>query len=225
MTEANGGGARKVLIFRHGIVLNRYVLLPAERFFRKRGYEVHNRTYPSTRKMIEEHGKDLADEILHIDEDFRRRGEPYELYAFTHSMGGLVLRHALTHFQLPPLRRAVMVAPPSQGSATARYFRNFPPYRWLFGKAGGQLAADLPGIYGEVGIPTGVEMGILAGDIRWKLYPTPLARPHDAIVSVAECALPPFPMKVLPFGHTPLILAPSVLKEAEHFLEHGKFLE
>jgi len=214
---------RRVLVMRHGIVLNRFVLLRAERFFRKKGYEVHNRTYPSTRKRIEEHGKDLADEMLRIDEDFRRRGEPYELYAYVHSMGGLILRHALTHFQLPPVRRAVLVGTPNQGSATARYFRNFPPYRWIFGTSGQQLAADLPGIFGEVGVPVGTELGIIAGDVRWKLYPAPLPRPHDAIVSVAECALPPFPMKILPLPHTPLILASSALEEAEHFFEHGRF--
>ena len=55
---------RKVLVFRHGIVINRYFMLPMERYFLRRGYEVHNRTYPTTRKLIEEHARDLSEELM-----------------------------------------------------------------------------------------------------------------------------------------------------------------
>jgi pimeloyl-ACP methyl ester carboxylesterase len=152
---------RRALVFRHGILLNRFALLPVERFFRRLGYEVHNRSYPTTRKRIEEHARDLADDLSRIDADLRRGGEPYEIHVVTHSLGGLVLRYAATHFEIPSIRRAVLIAPPNRGSHTARYFKNFFLYRWLFGgNAGRQLTEEPPGIFGEAGIPQGIEIGI-----------------------------------------------------------------
>lgn len=217
---------RKVLVFRHGIVINRYFLLCMERFFRRRGWDVRNRTYPTTRKFIEEHARDLSEELLAIDRELNALGEPHEIYLITHSMGGLVLRYALTHFAMPPLRRAVMLMPPNRGAKTARFFRNFFLYRWVFGtKAGSQLAADPPGIFEAAGVPEGVEMGIIAGNVRYVLWPAGLERPHDGVVTVSEASLPPFPLKVLPYGHTPILWIRSAWEEAERFLEHGSFVE
>ena len=217
---------RKVLVFRHGIVINRYFMLPMERYFLRRGYEVHNRTYPTTRKLIEEHARDLSEEMMALHRGLEARGEPHELYVITHSMGGLVLRYALTHFAMPPLRRAVMLVPPNRGSATGRFFRSFFLYRWIFGtKAGSQLAADPPGIFEAAGVPEGVEIGIIAGRVPYKLWPACLEKPHDGVVSVSEAALPPLPLKVVPYGHTPILFVRSAWEEAEHFLEHGRFPE
>ena len=215
---------RRILVFRHGIVVNRYVMLPMERYFRRRGYEVHNRSYPTTRKLIEEHARDLSEEMMALAREAARRGEPHEFYAITHSMGGLVLRYALTHFEMPPIRRAVLIAPPNQGSATARAFKGFFLYRWIFGsKAARQLAEDPPGIFEAAGVPTSIEMGILAGSTRFRLYPVKLGKPNDAVVTLAEAMLPPFPIKVFPYGHTPILFVRSVWEEAEHFLENGSF--
>jgi len=217
---------RRVVVFRHGIVINRYFLLPMERFFLRRGWEVRNATYPTKRKLIEEHALDLSEELLAVRQELDRQDEPYELYAVTHSMGGLVLRYALTHFEMPTLKRAVMLVPPNKGSLTARYFRKFPPYRWIFGDVSGrQLSEEPPGIFAEAGVPVGVDIGILAGDVPYKLWPVPLKRPHDGVVAVEESRLEPFPLKVLPYGHTPILFVRYAWEEAMHYLEHGRFLE
>lgn len=55
--------------------------------------------------------------------------------------------------------------------------------------------------------------------------PSPLERPHDGVVSVAETRLGGAPVKVLPHPHTPIIFRRRTWEEAEHFLEHGKFRE
>jgi len=215
---------RRVLVFRHGIVINRYFMLPMERYFRKRGYAVHNPSYPTRRKYIEEHARDLAEEMGRIDRELKEKGEPHEFYCITHSMGGLVLRYALTHFEMPPVRRAVLMVPPNQGSATARHCKDLFPFRWIFGqKSGSQLAGDPPGIFLACGVPRSTEIGIIAGNVSWKLYPVALERPHDGVVTASEASLPPFPMKLLPYGHTPILFVRSAWEEAEHFLEHGLF--
>ncbi len=215
---------KRVLVLRHGIVINRYFMVPMERYFRRLGYDVHNRGYPTTKKAVREHARDLVDEIRAIDIDLSARGEEYELYCITHSLGGLVLRYALTHFDLPRVRRAVLLVPPNQGAVTARHFKNFPPYRWLFGgKAGRELTQDPPGIFGECGVPDNCEIGIIAGDVRYRMWGAPVERPHDGVVEVREAELPPYPLRVLPYGHTPILFVRYAWEETEHFLRHGRF--
>ena len=215
---------RRVVVFRHGICINRLFLSGMARHFRGLGYDVHNCTYPTTRRYVEHHARDLSEELLEIHSELERLGEAHELYVITHSLGGLVLRYALTHFQMPPIRRAVLFTPPNLGSATARFFRNFFLYQWVFGSmAGAQLSADLPGIYGECGVPDACEMGIIAGQVPWKLYPVPLDKPHDSIVALSEARLPPYPLKVLPYSHTLILFRRKAWEEAAYFLEHGQF--
>lgn len=217
---------RRVVVFRHGILLNRFFMRGLEGFLVKRGYEVHNRSYPTTRKLVEEHARDLADELIEHDARLSAAGEPYELFVVTHSLGGLVLRYAMRHFSPPTLSAAVQLVPPNQGSATARYFWRFPPYRWIYGtRAGGQLAGHPPGMYEACGVPNGVPVGIIAGLARWRLYPNRLEKPHDGVVSLSEARLPPLPLKTLPFGHTPILFRKAAWEEVAYFLEHKTFKE
>ena len=195
-----------------------------ERFFRRRGFEVDNRSYPSTRKYVEDHAKDLADQLRQHAEDCERAGVECELYAVTHSLGGLILRYALTHFDVPRVRRAVLMVPPNQGAVSARDFRRFPPYRWLWGaKSAAQLAEEPPGVFAECGVPSGCEIGVIAGDVPYRLWGTSVQRPHDGVVAVDEARLPPFPLRVVPYGHTPILFVPAAWREAEYFLLHGRF--
>jgi hypothetical protein len=217
---------RRLLVFRHGIVINRFPMIPMERYFRRKGYEVHNSSYPTTRKFIEAHARDLSEELMSLARPLEKQSEPYELSVITHSFGGLVLRYALAHFQMPPIHRAVQFVPPNRGSATARYFKNWFLYRQIFGtKAGSQLAEDPPGIFGAAGFPDGVDMGIIAGEVKWKLLPAKLEKPHDGVVAFAEACLPPLRIKRLPYGHTPILFVRYAWEEAEHYLRHGRFRE
>ena len=218
------GTPRRVVVLRHGIAINRYFMLPMERYFRRRGFEVHNRTYPSTKKSIPELASEFAEEITQLDEELAAVDSPYELYFVTHSMGGLVLRYALTHFSMPKIRRAVLMVPPNRGSTTARYFRGCFLYRWIFGThAAAELASESAEIYEACGVPEECDVGVIAGDVPWRLHPVRLDKPHDGVVSVSEAELPPYPLKVLPYGHTPILFVRYAMEEAEHFLTRGQF--
>ncbi len=217
---------RRVVIFRHGILINRFLMKRLEWLFRSRGYKVHNRSYPTTRKTIKEHAVDLFDELRAVQEFEEQTGGPYELYVVTHSLGGLVFRYALTHFPVPTIRRAVQLVPPNQGSTTARWFNNLPLpiYRWIAGKSGAQLAEAPPGIFEKCGVPDNVEIGIVAGVNGIKLLlPIPLPKPHDGIVTLDETRLGDFPVKELPFNHTPILWRRRTFEEAAYFLENGEF--
>ena len=215
---------RRVLLLRHGILINRLFMLRMERYFRRRGFTVHNRSYPTTRKRIEEHAEDFSRELRALDDEQSRLGGEYEFHIVTHSLAGLVVRFALSHFPSPPIRRIVELVPPNQGSATARHLKKLRVYRWVAGgKAGAQLAEDPPGIFEECGIPENVELGIIAGTAGFQIYPLPLEKPHDGVVSLEETRLGDFPIKELPSNHTPILWRRRTFEEVEHFLDHGRF--
>ena len=64
---------------------------------------------------------------------------------------------------------------------------------------------------------------MIAGDVPWKLYPVRLDKPHDGVVAVSEADLPPYPLKVLPYGHTMILFGRYAMEEAEHFRTEGRF--
>ncbi len=214
----------RIVVLRHGILLNRFFMVPMQRFFEKRGYVVYNRSYPSTRKYIEDHAKDLADELRALKSELELRGTPYELYAVTHSLGGLILRYALTHCDAPAPKRAVLMVPPNRGAETARRLCKFPPYRWIAGrKSAKQLTEEPPGIFEACGIPSATQIGVIAGQVRFRLLPTHLQKPNDGVVSVAEAQLEPLALRVLPYSHTPILFVRRAMEEADHFLKCGEF--
>lgn len=216
---------RRVVVFRHGILINRFFLEPLARHLRRRGFEVRNRSYGTTRKRIEEHAADLFEELRALADELGRFGEPCEIDVVTHSMGGLVLRYALTHFPVPPVRRGVLIVPPNRGSKTARGLRHLALYRWLAGASGLQLAEDPAEIFASCGRPRDTELGIIAGSGGRRVLPGELPEPHDGVVSVAEARLDGFPLKELPYGHTPILFRKDLHEEVVHFLEHGAFGE
>lgn len=207
---------------RHGILLNRWFLAPMARYFTGLGYEVYNSSYPSTRKTIQDHAKDLYEEIRRVAAS---AGNDVEIYFVTHSLGGLVLRYLLTHYEVPRTRRAVQIVPPNQGASVARQLKDDLFYRWVYGRhAGRQLTEDPEGIFAECGVPKNVEIGILAGVLSpLRVINVPVERPHDGVVSYREALLGDFPVLKLRVGHTPALFLPSVWRHVAFFLENGQF--
>ena len=80
-----------------------------------------------------------------------------------------------------------------------------------------------PGIFDECSMPENVQMGIIAGVQGIKLFPVPIPTPHDGVVALEEARLGDFPLKEMPFNHTPILFRREVFEEAEYFLEHGEF--
>src|SRR5690606_8922453 len=91
------------------------------------------------------------------------------IHFVTHSLGGILLRHGLQHWPLSPQRlgRAVMLAPPSQGSEVVDRLRRWPLLPRLMGPAFLQLGTDPASMPLQLlqletaGLP--LELGIIAG--------------------------------------------------------------
>ena len=231
MNEPRAGepGTERLVFLLHGILLNRWFLAPLEAFLARRGFRVVNRTYPSTRKTIQEHAADLGRAVERATASLREGGTPHQIHFVTHSMGGLVARWLLTHQEVPAARRLVQLVPPNCGSSKARRFRQNALFRLLYGtRAGAQLTEDPSGIFAECGVPAGIEMGILAGVGGSRLtIPTRAlggVGPHDGVVTLAEARLPGVALKEVPYGHTTILFRRGAMEEVAHFLEHGKFL-
>lgn len=216
----------RLLFFRHGILINRWFTEPMARHFRGLGYDVRNASYPSRRKTIQEHAEDLHREItaaLTVAE-----GEEHpRVDVITHSLGGLILRYALTHHDIPAMGRAVLIAPPNRGSVKARYFRDDPVFKLAYGDhAGRQLTEEPDGIFAKCGIPQGVEIGIIAGVATpAQIFPAPLPAPHDGVVSLEETRLGSFPVCTVAVTHTACLLSRTVWRRAGQFLRTGTFAD
>jgi pimeloyl-ACP methyl ester carboxylesterase len=146
------------------------------------------------------------------------------LHFVTHSLGGLVLRALLAAHSPPKLGRAVLIAPPNQGSQIADRLRELGWLEVLLGPLAGQLgtrSGDLP-----AGLPPPpIPFGVIAGD-RWinPAGPLWLPRPHDGTVSVASTRLEGMrDHLVLPYSHTFIIHARSVADQVDTFLRSGRF--
>src|SRR5688500_600553 len=108
----------------HGLGRTPRAMRPLERAAEARGYRVLNVGYPSRAQDVPTHATALAARI-------RRAAPTGTLYVVTHSLGGIVLRHAVASGELPAGRiaRAVMLAPPSQGSEIAEVLWHRPLVR------------------------------------------------------------------------------------------------
>ena len=199
------------VILIHGLIRSRASMVVPAGYLRRRGYDVASFPYHSTRAGIAAHSANLAGFIA----EFAAGRPGAKLHFVTHSLGGIILRLAVDklvtdggldiHFG-----RAVLIAPPNQGSrAATKAARSkllslvFKPLREL---------RDTPGspIY-SVPTPDVLEYGVVAG--RWDAK----VSPREARLDCAKDFL------VVNAFHTFIMNRPDVLKATLRFIETGRF--
>lgn len=119
------------------------------------GFDVRSWDYPSTQGTIESHSERLRAYVARLDAD----PDLERLHFVTHSLGGIIVRHALTIEQPTKMGRVVMLAPPNKGSASAKSWARF---AGGLIKPLGQLTNDSGSDVNQMGVPTGVDIGIIA---------------------------------------------------------------
>lgn len=205
-----GAGARVVLL--HGLWRSVWAMENLAELLQKRGFETLNVPYASFRKPMDEIVADVAEIVSSYDD-----GKP--VHFVTHSMGGIVLRHLAHRFPELVNDRAVLLAPPNQGSEIIDWLESFPLSRWLLGPGGMSLSTaavrrEVPGFSGEV------EVAVVMGRSRsFPFFQGLLDSDNDGIVSVeGGQVLGMRALKVLDGDHTFLMGEREVGEEVLSFL-------
>ncbi len=214
-----GMGVDRVLLL-HGIARRSGSLTRLERAVAGAGYRTLNLDYPARRKPLE----DLVEEV-HRRADAFVGGQDGRVHFVTHSMGGLLARAYIACHRPPAMGRAVMLAPPSQGSEIADLLAGNRVYRRFFGPAGAQLGTRRDGqlrdLLGTVDYP----LGVIAGDrsidpLSWLLIPGP----NDGRVCVARTRVDGMAdHMVVHATHAMMMWNRQVMDQTVHFLQHGCF--
>jgi hypothetical protein len=179
-----GDPPRPLVALLHGLARREGSMAPLGRALARAGFDTWARTYPSRHMSIADAARAMADALAEA-----AAGRP--LYAVTHSLGGIVVRHMSD----PRLdwRRIVMLAPPSQGSALAAAMADNALFRWFYGPAGIELGD------GSAWPPPPAPFAVIAGTRRLAFgNPTSWTfgrkfgadRSHDGTVAVDETQLP-----------------------------------
>lgn len=215
--ETNGEGEWVFLL--HGIFRSPRSMAKIEKNLGERGYRVINFGYPSTRESIEDIADLLNREVQKLPPG---RGR---VHFVTHSLGGIVVRYYLAHYSCPNVGRVVMIAPPNRGSTLAAYLGRWMPYRWVFGRAGQQVAGA-PDSYPLLLPPPRAEFGVIAGGLGNEVGINPfIPGDNDGTVKVEETKLPGMKDFILLKGQHSTLLSQRVVSEnVLSFLSNGRFI-
>lgn len=215
----------ETVVLLHGLGRSPLAMAGLARFLRRQGYCVVNQGYPSRLHSIPELCRQLLHDLL------PQLANAHRIHFVTHSLGGILLRYGLQHWQLPrhKLGRAVMLAPPNQGSEVVDQLRRWPLISRLMGPAFLQLGTDPQSIPLQLlqrendHLP--IEVGVIAGTRSidpWSQYW--LRGENDGKVTVSRSRHPA--MKdfcVLAVTHTFIMNDHDVRQQIVQFLRQGVF--
>ena len=184
------------------------------------GYAVWNEGYPSRQKPVEEL-------VLVIDEGiaYCRDQQASRIHFVTHSLGGILVRKYFQDRNVDEAQRAVMIAPPNQGSEVTDQYRDEWWYQFATGPAGQQLGTDEDSIPLSLS-PIDLEIGIIAGTNSsdpW--FNKVFDGDHDGKVSVSSTKLDEMrDFLLVDSGHTFIMNSDLVIEQIKAFLRDGKFM-
>lgn len=180
--------------------------------------------YASTRGSIGGHAAALRDVISGIPDNVR-------LSFVGHSMGNIVIRHALGDWQragdvktLERVNCVVMLGPPNQGASIARQLSKTGVFGWVTGEGGMELGPKWQQFESQLAIPS-CPFGIVAGRLPESNIQNPLVDgASDFVVSVEETRLiGAADLLEVPRLHSFLMDDPVVQQAVDNFLDHYTF--
>lgn len=211
----------------HGLGRTAYAMRGMAAKLRKQGYKVTNLDYPSTRLAIPE----LVERF--VAPAFMRAQSADCIDVVTHSLGGILFRYYLSR-QLPEeiaarLNRAVMLAPPNQGSAIPDRLRRFAVARWILGPVMPQLGTQTDSIAKALAAQEQgsfpCDIGVIAGTRSHEpWFSAWLEGVNDGKVTVASARLEGMSDFIeVAVGHTFIMNDAHVQQQVLHFLAEGSF--
>jgi pimeloyl-ACP methyl ester carboxylesterase len=206
------------VILLHGLVNRPFMVKRIEWRLRRDGYRVINWGYPSRNHLIEEHAAQL-------DGLMRTVGRDAPIHFVGFSLGALVIRYYLSHYDAPRNGRFVMIAPPNRGSENvdALYSRWW--FRMIFGTQSVRQLHTSNRAFFEQLDPPGLPFGIIAGGLGdGRGFSSRFPGDNDGAVSVDSTRLDgAADFILLRCQHTMLLFAKTTSHQTAHFLRHGRF--
>jgi pimeloyl-ACP methyl ester carboxylesterase len=198
--------AQRTVVLIHGWASNPLFMALLSNRMQALGYRTINWGYWSLGRTIEHHGAGVQRLLAKLADDPETEG----LYLVTHSMGGIVARHALTLGKPEKLQRMVMLAPPNRGSHWATWFG---PLLKPFCRTLDQLATRADSFVNRLPAPDNLEVGIIAAgfDLLVPTSHTQLPTQRDHWVAPAA-------------HHTGVLFRRSVVQQIDSFFRTGHFL-
>jgi pimeloyl-ACP methyl ester carboxylesterase len=205
---------REAVVLVHGLWVHG-VLMELQRYYLARaGFDAVSYSYPSVRLTLTENADRLA-------QFARTRAAPH-IHWVGHSLGGLVILHALEREPALPPGRVVLLGVPYRDSYAGRVL------------AGSKLGAHALGRSMREWLESqkhatfpGREIGVIAGSVGvglGRLVARGLPAPNDGVVTVAETELAAARDRiVLPVNHTGMLLSRRVAHQVGAFLRDGRF--
>lgn len=196
----------------HGLYMNRLWLRPLATRLRVLGWPVSLFAYPSMFESPASAGERLMARVFATGAG--------RVHLVGHSLGGLVIRHALQRAPYLPSGRVVTLGTPHHGSRIAALLRRR-HLGWMLG------ASRRRALYGDVPQwPSGRELGTIAGDRPFGLAQliARLPAPNDGVVGVAEASCSEASDAcVLPVSHSGMLFSAQVVRQIDRFLLSGHF--
>jgi len=214
----------KVVVLLHGLLRSSDSMNSLGRALNSAGYEsIISFGYGSSRGSIADHATALRELVENIP------GTP-DVYFVGHSMGNIVVRHAIGDWQsnqeaeavLGQVKRVVMLGPPNHGATIAKRLGKMGLFKIVTGQAGMELGPEWDRLEQKLGIPD-CPFGIVAGDMdTWTKFNPLVDGASDMIVSVEEAKLEgATEMLIVPNLHSFLTDDPKVQAAVARFLDGG----
>jgi pimeloyl-ACP methyl ester carboxylesterase len=150
-----------------------------------------------------------------------------QVHFVTHSLGGIVFRAwAAQRDPAFPLGRAVLLAPPNQGSQIIDELRQWGWVRWFLGPVSAELGTDAASTPNTLG-PLPPETGIIMGNKdTLPVFRHLLGSESDGVVTIASAhGEGEADFTLLPANHATIIIQPAVFRAVHRFLQTGSFKE
>lgn len=214
-----------LVILLHGLSRSARAMRRLEKQIATAGYRTLNWDYPGRRNSLPALVDMFREALAGLDEADKK------VHFVTHSLGGLIVRGALT--KEPALvhpGRIVMIGPPNKGVELPGQKRFRKVLGWLYGRPLLDVAGPSE-IMDRLGVPE-ADLGIIAGTRQfdwvnpssWVTGWLHRHRRHDGTVEVERTQLDEMDDFIeVDASHTFICDDPEVVRQVVYFLEHGEF--
>ena len=204
---------KETVVLVHGMLMTGKVMAFLARRLRRCGFRTAVFDYPSRHRPLRDNARQLA--------RFAGQLGAQRVHLVGHSMGGMLILHALQQDPPMPAGRVVLLGSPVRGSRVAQRLYSRAPGRWLLGASAeaGLLEALPEHRYGR-------EIGVIAGDLPVGVGYVlgGMGAQHDGTVAVEETRLEQATdTLLLHVSHSTMLLSTQVAGQVCNFLQQGRF--